>query len=66
VQLGSRLIELLVDTAYVHSPVKQFGDTPPDIRPAFRHCFKAAPWHPGWGFTFFFEGGAGRWAELDN
>ncbi|XP_027904265.1 DNA-directed RNA polymerase 3B, chloroplastic-like isoform X1 [Vigna unguiculata] len=50
-KLGSRLIELLVDTAYVHSPVKQFGDTPPDIRPAFRHCFKAAPWHPGQKFS---------------
>ncbi|XP_014495967.1 DNA-directed RNA polymerase 3B, chloroplastic [Vigna radiata var. radiata] len=50
-KLGSRLIELLVDTAYVHSPVNQFGDTPPDIRPAFRHCFKAAPWHPGQKFS---------------
>ncbi|RDX89645.1 DNA-directed RNA polymerase 3, chloroplastic, partial [Mucuna pruriens] len=47
-KLGSRLIELLIDTAYVHSPVNQSADTPPDIRPAFRHGFKAVPWHPGY------------------
>ncbi|KAG5032432.1 hypothetical protein JHK85_016414 [Glycine max] len=47
-ELGSRLVELLIDTAYVHSPVNQSADTPPDIRPAFRHGFKAVPWHPGY------------------
>ncbi|KAH1254044.1 DNA-directed RNA polymerase 3, chloroplastic [Glycine max] len=50
-KLGSRLIELLIDTAYVHSPVNQSADTPPDIRPAFRHGFKAVPWHPGQKFS---------------
>ncbi|CAJ1975521.1 unnamed protein product [Sphenostylis stenocarpa] len=50
-KLGSRLIELLIDTAYVHSPINQSADTPPDIRPAFRHNFKAAPWHPGQKFS---------------
>ncbi|KAK7265191.1 hypothetical protein RJT34_32807 [Clitoria ternatea] len=39
-KLGSRLIELLIETAFVHSPVNQSADTPPDIRPAFRHRFK--------------------------
>ncbi|TKY73147.1 DNA-directed RNA polymerase 3 [Spatholobus suberectus] len=50
-KLGSRLIELLIDTAYVHSPVNQSADTPPDIRPAFRHGFKTVPWHPGQKFS---------------
>ncbi|KAL2338549.1 hypothetical protein Fmac_012995 [Flemingia macrophylla] len=36
-KLGSRLIELLIETAFVHAPVNQSADTPPDIRPAFRH-----------------------------
>ncbi|XP_019463791.1 PREDICTED: DNA-directed RNA polymerase 3, chloroplastic-like isoform X1 [Lupinus angustifolius] len=46
-KLGSRLIELLINTAYVHSPVNQCADTPPDIRPAFRHRFKAVLKNPG-------------------
>lgn len=40
VQLGSRLIELLTETAYVQTPVSQSADCPPDVRPAFRHTFK--------------------------
>ncbi|XP_021750285.1 DNA-directed RNA polymerase 3B, chloroplastic-like isoform X2 [Chenopodium quinoa] len=39
-KLGSRLIELLIDTAYVQHPSKQSADNPPDVRPAFRHKFK--------------------------
>ncbi|XP_020204827.1 DNA-directed RNA polymerase 3B, chloroplastic [Cajanus cajan] len=50
-KLGCRLIELLIETAYVHSPVSQSADTPPDIRPAFSHGFKAVPWHQGQKFT---------------
>ncbi|RDY10946.1 DNA-directed RNA polymerase 3, chloroplastic, partial [Mucuna pruriens] len=46
VQLGSRLIELLIETAFVYSPVNQSADTPPDIRPAFRHRFKAVSRNP--------------------
>ncbi|XP_057428848.1 DNA-directed RNA polymerase 3B, chloroplastic isoform X2 [Lotus japonicus] len=46
-KLGSRLIELLIETAYVHSPVNQSADTPPDIRPAFRHGFKPQSRSPG-------------------
>ncbi|KAK7281553.1 hypothetical protein RIF29_09650 [Crotalaria pallida] len=45
-KLGSRLIELLIETAYVHSPVNQCADTPPDIRPAFKHGFKAVTRNP--------------------
>lgn len=40
VQLGSRLIELLIDTAYIQIPTTQSADSPPDVRPAFRHKFK--------------------------
>ncbi|KAK7388405.1 hypothetical protein VNO78_23221 [Psophocarpus tetragonolobus] len=45
-KLGSRLIELLIGTAFVHSPVNQSVDTPPDIRPVFRHRFKAISKNP--------------------
>ncbi|KAK7837639.1 dna-directed rna polymerase 3 [Quercus suber] len=41
-KLGSRLIELLTETAYVQPPLNQSADGPPDIRPAFRHKFKPA------------------------
>ncbi|GAV88805.1 RNA_pol domain-containing protein [Cephalotus follicularis] len=41
-KLGSRLIELLTETAYVQPPINQSADSPPDVRPAFRHIFKAA------------------------
>ncbi|KAL5698887.1 DNA-directed RNA polymerase [Ranunculus cassubicifolius] len=39
-KLGSRLIELLMETAYIQPPVNQLADGPPDIRPAFRHTIK--------------------------
>ncbi|XP_047316621.1 DNA-directed RNA polymerase 3, chloroplastic [Impatiens glandulifera] len=39
-KLGCRLIELLTETAYVQPPIDQLADSPPDIRPAFRHLFK--------------------------
>lgn len=47
VQLGSRLIELLTETAYVQPPVYQSVDMPPDVRPAFRHRFKTVTKYPG-------------------
>ncbi|MCE3050246.1 DNA-directed RNA polymerase 3B, chloroplastic [Datura stramonium] len=47
VELGCRLLELLTETAYVQSPVDQAADTPPDIRPAFRHIFRIATRDPG-------------------
>lgn len=39
-QVGCRLIQLLMDTAYIQPPVDQIGDGPPDIRPAFVHNLK--------------------------
>ncbi|OMO87102.1 DNA-directed RNA polymerase, phage-type, partial [Corchorus capsularis] len=39
-KLGSRLLELLTETAYVQPPIDQSGDIPPDVRPAFRHKIK--------------------------
>ncbi|ERN05778.1 DNA-directed RNA polymerase 1B, mitochondrial [Amborella trichopoda] len=39
-KVGSRLIELLIETAYVQPPVDQSAEGPPDIRPAFRHILK--------------------------
>uniref|UniRef100_A0A7N0V523 DNA-directed RNA polymerase n=1 Tax=Kalanchoe fedtschenkoi TaxID=63787 RepID=A0A7N0V523_KALFE len=46
-KLGSRLIELLTETAFVQPPVSQSADTPPDVRPAFRHTFKVMSKLPG-------------------
>ncbi|KAB1211404.1 DNA-directed RNA polymerase 2B, chloroplastic/mitochondrial [Morella rubra] len=39
-KVGSRLIELLMQTAYIQSPANQLADSPPDIQPAFIHTFK--------------------------
>ncbi|CAK9155961.1 unnamed protein product [Ilex paraguariensis] len=39
-KVGSRLIELLLQTAYIQSPASQLADSPPDIRPAFVHTLK--------------------------
>ncbi|XP_010261422.1 PREDICTED: DNA-directed RNA polymerase 2B, chloroplastic/mitochondrial-like isoform X2 [Nelumbo nucifera] len=39
-KVGSHLIELLMQTAYIQSPADQLADGPPDIRPAFRHTLK--------------------------
>ncbi|KAG8049559.1 hypothetical protein GUJ93_ZPchr0009g2430 [Zizania palustris] len=36
-KVGSRLIELMIETAYIQPPVSQSSDDPPDIRPAFTH-----------------------------
>ncbi|CAM8999044.1 unnamed protein product [Rhodiola kirilowii] len=40
VKVGSRLIHLLMETAYIQYPVDQIGVSPPDIRPAFVHSLK--------------------------
>ncbi|CAI0462469.1 unnamed protein product [Linum tenue] len=40
VKVGCRLIQLLIETAYIQPPVDQLGDGPPDIRPAFVHTLK--------------------------
>ncbi|CAA6670261.1 unnamed protein product [Spirodela intermedia] len=39
-KLGSCLVELLMETAFVQPPALQSVDVPPDIRPAFRHTFR--------------------------
>lgn len=39
-KLGSRLIELLIESAFVQPPLDQSACSPPEIRPAFRHTFK--------------------------
>ncbi|XP_022728126.1 DNA-directed RNA polymerase 2B, chloroplastic/mitochondrial-like isoform X3 [Durio zibethinus] len=39
-KVGSHLIELLTQSAYIQPPADQLADCPPDIRPAFRHSFK--------------------------
>lgn len=39
-KLGSRLIQLLIETAFVQPPVNQTPNDSPEIRPAFRHTFK--------------------------
>ncbi|OVA18408.1 DNA-directed RNA polymerase [Macleaya cordata] len=39
-KVGSRLIELLIQTAHIQPPVDQLADGPPDIHPAFRHFRK--------------------------
>lgn len=40
VKVGCRLIQLLMETAYIQPPADQIGDAPPDIRPAFRHTLR--------------------------
>ncbi|KAH1238533.1 DNA-directed RNA polymerase 2, chloroplastic/mitochondrial [Glycine max] len=39
-KVGSRLIELLMQTAYIQPPPDQLLDAAPDIRPAFVHSFR--------------------------
>ncbi|KAK0585678.1 hypothetical protein LWI29_032249 [Acer saccharum] len=39
-KVGSRLIELLMETAFIQPPADQLDDGPPDIRPAFVHTFR--------------------------
>ncbi|XP_013604173.1 PREDICTED: DNA-directed RNA polymerase 3, chloroplastic [Brassica oleracea var. oleracea] len=46
-KLGSRLLELLIETAYVQPPLTQSGDSIPEFRPAFRHKFKTVTKYPG-------------------
>uniref|UniRef100_A0A7N0T8Q2 DNA-directed RNA polymerase n=1 Tax=Kalanchoe fedtschenkoi TaxID=63787 RepID=A0A7N0T8Q2_KALFE len=36
-KVGSRLIELLMQTAYIQAPIDQLHGTSPDVRPAFLH-----------------------------
>ncbi|EPS71577.1 hypothetical protein M569_03175, partial [Genlisea aurea] len=36
-KVGSRLIELIIQTAYIQSPADPDSDSPPEVRPAFIH-----------------------------
>ncbi|KAK7250654.1 hypothetical protein RIF29_33212 [Crotalaria pallida] len=40
IKVGSRLVQLLVETAYIQPPANQSADSPPDINPAFKHTLK--------------------------
>ncbi|KAL2905252.1 DNA-directed RNA polymerase 1B mitochondrial [Bienertia sinuspersici] len=40
VKVGCKLIQLLMETAYIQPPANQLADGPPDIRPAFIHTQK--------------------------
>lgn len=39
-KVGARLIDLLMQTAYIQPPANQSADGTPDIRPAFIHSFR--------------------------
>ncbi|XP_017975629.1 PREDICTED: DNA-directed RNA polymerase 2, chloroplastic/mitochondrial isoform X2 [Theobroma cacao] len=39
-KVGSHLIELLMQTAYIQPPADQLADCPPDVRPAFVHSLR--------------------------
>ncbi|CDY07360.1 BnaA07g24390D [Brassica napus] len=40
VKVGARLIQLLLETAYIQPSAEQFDDGPPEIRPAFKQSSK--------------------------
>ncbi|KAK8459518.1 hypothetical protein SEVIR_2G161200v4 [Setaria viridis] len=42
-KVGSRLIELFIETAHIQPPASQSSDGLPDIRPAFRHEMRTVP-----------------------
>ncbi|KAK9125450.1 hypothetical protein Scep_014296 [Stephania cephalantha] len=46
-KLGSCLIKLLIESAYVQPPVSQLSDCQPEIRPAFSHRVKTILKEPG-------------------
>ncbi|XP_068651782.1 DNA-directed RNA polymerase 3, chloroplastic-like isoform X2 [Aristolochia californica] len=46
-ELGCRLIELLIESAFVQPPISQSVDSSPEIRPAFWHIMKTVQKEPG-------------------
>jgi len=42
-KVGSRLIELFIETAHIQPAASQSLDGLPDIRPAFRHEMRTVP-----------------------
>ncbi|KAK9098694.1 hypothetical protein Syun_025739 [Stephania yunnanensis] len=49
-KLGSCLIKLLIESAYVQPPVSQLSDYQQEIRPAFSHRVKTILKEPGYSF----------------
>ncbi|CAA0821104.1 DNA-directed RNA polymerase 3- chloroplastic [Striga hermonthica] len=49
-KLGCCLLQLLIQSAYVQPPVEQSAESPPDVRPAFRHLLKR-----GSGLEFYLK-----------
>ncbi|KAG9455917.1 hypothetical protein H6P81_000425 [Aristolochia fimbriata] len=49
-KLGTRLIELLIESAFVQPPISQSVDSSPEIRPAFWHIMKTIQKEPGHKF----------------
>ncbi|KAK4484026.1 hypothetical protein RD792_011240 [Penstemon davidsonii] len=47
IKVGCRLIQILMQTAYIQPPVDQMEDAPPDIRPAFMHTLKSVETQKG-------------------
>lgn len=55
-QLGTRLIDLLIESAYIQPPLNQDSDASFEIRPAFRHYCSKVSMEDGYGdynFPFF-------------
>lgn len=48
-QLGSRLLELMMDNSFVRPPANQDGDDNAELRPAFQHKFKNFVLSKGYG-----------------
>lgn len=53
-QVGSRLIQLLIETAYLEPPANKFGDGGPDIFPAFKHTLKTISNDSKWAWYYSF------------
>lgn len=52
-QLGTRLIDLLIESAYIQPPVNQDSAASFEIRPAFRHYIAKASGYGYYDFFFF-------------
>lgn len=53
VQLGCRLIELLLESAFVQVGSDRLEDTIPVVQPAFRHMLKHIPNEDGYDVFIF-------------
>lgn len=64
-QVGSRLIELLTQTAFIQPPANQLGDGPLDIRPAFVHTFRTVSKDAKYLFAYLIDNSI-RFSPLPN